>query len=516
MVTGDNHEGRGEETLDQIRHRRAKLDELRARGVEPYPARAHYVHEIAGVLNDFSALEATEAEVNLCGRVRGLRSHGKVTFADLVDGTGKIQLFLKHDILGDNLYGLVKLLDLGDFLQVVGKPMTTRTGQPSLRVLRLKLLSKALRPLPVVKEEVDEEGNVVRHDALADVETRYRQRYLDLLLNPKSRERFAQRSRLLRLMRDFLDERGFLEVETPILQPLYGGAAAAPFTTHHNKLDTTLYLRIADELYLKRLVVGGLHRVYEIGKDFRNEGLDRTHNPEFTQCELYAAYWDYTNMMGLFESLMGHLAFELTGDEVVEYQGRSLDFGKPFKRLPVLEGIRQAAGVDLGLDPAGELDRAAALEICASYGWEFPEHTPTGKIVMTAFEELAEEHGLLEEPVFVVDYPADISPLAKRKPEDPRLVERFEPHAAGLELGNAFTEQNDPDIQRAVLEAQAAQRELGDEEANVVDEDFLRALEYGMPPTAGLGIGVDRLAMLLTDAPSIQDVLLFPQMRPRS
>jgi len=504
-----------EEILDQIRFRREKLAELRNEGVEPFPARVRREDRVSDVLARFAELEESGDEQAVAGRISALRSHGKVTFADLVDDGARIQLFLKRNVLGEAGYARIKRLDLGDFVALRGAAMTTRTGEPSLRVTELELIGKSLRPLPVVKEERDADGGLVRHDALADVEVRYRQRYLDLLLNSDSRERFEKRSRLTRLIRDLLDERRFLEVETPILQPLYGGAAAAPFTTHHNKLDMTLYLRIADELYLKRLIVGGFERVYEIGKDFRNEGMDRTHNPEFTQCELYAAYWDYTDMMRLFEELMKHLAVKLSGEETVTYQGKTLDFGKPFKRLPVLEGIKEASGIDLGIEPGGELDRAGAIEIAARYGWEFPGHTPTGKIIMTAFDELAEEHGLLEEPVFVTDYPADISPLAKRKPEDPRLVERFEPHAAGLELGNAFSEQNDPDVQRAVLEAQAEQRKLGDEEANVVDEDFLRALEYGMPPTAGLGIGVDRLAMIFTDAASIQDVILFPQMKPK-
>lgn len=505
-----------EEILDQIRFRREKLAELRNEGVEPFPARVRREARVREVLARFAELEESGAEQAVAGRISALRSHGKVTFADLVDDGARIQLFLKRNVLGEAGYERVKRLDLGDFVALRGAAMTTRTGEPSLRITELELVGKSLRPLPVVKEERNEDGELVRHDALADVEVRYRQRYLDLLVNPESRARFEKRSRLTRLIRDFLDERRFLEVETPILQPLYGGAAAAPFTTHHNKLDMTLYLRIADELYLKRLIVGGFERVYEIGKDFRNEGMDRTHNPEFTQCELYAAYWDYTDMMRLFEELLRHLALELTADAKVTYQGKELDFGEPFKRLPVLEAIAQVpGGRDLGIEPGGELDRAGALEIAARYGWEFPEHTPTGKIIMTAFDELAEEHGLLDEPVFVTDYPADISPLAKRKPEDPRLVERFEPHAAGLELGNAFSEQNDPDVQRAVLEAQAEQRKLGDEEANVVDEDFLRALEYGMPPTAGLGIGVDRLAMIFTNAASIQDVILFPQMKPK-
>ncbi len=502
-----------DETLDQVRHRREKLAELKSRGVDVYPTSTDRHQTVAQVLTDFADYEARGERLYIVGRLTGLRDHGKSVFADLTDGSGKVQLYFKLEELGQEAYDGLKLLDLGDFLAVAGTAMTTRTGQPSLRVSACTLLAKSLRPTPVVKETQDEAGELVRHDALADVETRYRQRYLDLLLNPESRRRFEVRTRLTALVRRFLDERGFLEVETPVLQPIYGGAAAAPFTTHHRTLDIPLYLRIADELYLKRLIVGGLERVYEIGKDFRNEGMDRTHNPEFTQCELYQAFSDYHGMMALFEGLLKFLAVELTGGTRFEYQGREFDLSRPFRRLPILEAIKERTGVDLGLAPGRELDRAAALSLAKKYSLEYPDHAPTGKIIMGVFDAVAEP--LLVDPVFVIDYPAEVSPLAKTKPDDPRLAERFEPHVAGLELGNAFSEQNDPDVQRAVMEAQAAQRALGDEEAAAVDEDFLRALEYGMPPTGGLGIGLDRLTMLFTDAPSIQDVILFPQMRPK-
>jgi lysyl-tRNA synthetase class 2 len=503
-----------EETLDQIRHRREKRRRFEEAGVPPYPARSARDRSVAEFLGTFPGAEKTEAEVSLAGRLVALRGHGKATFADLADASGRVQLYFKRDTLGEESYGLVGCLDLGDFVGVRGRAMTTRTGQPTVAVGEWTLLAKSLRPTPVVKETEDGEGRAVRHDALADVETRYRQRYLDLLTNPASRGRFEVRTRMTALVRRFLDSRGFIEVETPVLQPIYGGAAAAPFTTHHNSLDVPLYLRVADELYLKRLIVGGFERVYEIGKDFRNEGMDRTHNPEFTQCELYQAFSDYHGMMALFEELVRHLAVELTGGARITYRGKEVDFSKPFRRLPVLEAIKERTGVDLGLAPELNFDRDAALGLAKKHGLGYPDHAPTGKIIMGVFDAVAEP--LLVDPVFVLDYPAEVSPLAKTKPEDPRLAERFEPYACGLELGNAFSEQNDPDVQRRVLEAQAEQRALGDSEAAVVDEDFLRALEYGMPPTGGLGIGLDRLAMLFTDAPSIQDVILFPQMRPKA
>jgi lysyl-tRNA synthetase class 2 len=502
-----------DETLDQIRHRREKRRRFEEAGLSPYPARSIRDRTVAEFLQKFPGAEKSEAEVALAGRLVALRGHGAATFSDLADASGRVQLYFKKDTLGEESYGLVGNLDLGDFVGVRGRAMTTRTGEPTLAVTEWTLLAKSLRPTPVVKETEGEGGGTVRHDALADVETRYRQRYLDLLLNPESRRRFEVRTRLTALVRRFLDDRGFLEVETPVLQPLYGGAAAAPFTTHHNTLDVPLYLRIADELYLKRLIVGGLERVYEIGKDFRNEGMDRTHNPEFTQCELYQAFSDYHGMMDIFEELLKFLAEELTGGTQITYQGKKVDFSKHFRRLPVLEAIRERTGVDLGLAPGLSFDRDAALKLAKKHGLEYPAHAPTGKVVMGLFDAVAGP--LLVDPVFVMDYPAEVSPLAKTKPEDPRLAERFEPHIAGLELGNAFSEQNDPDVQREVLEAQARQRDLGDEEAAQVDEDFLRALEYGMPPTGGLGIGLDRLVMLFTDAPSIQDVILFPQMRPK-
>jgi len=502
-----------DETLDQVRHRREKRRRFEEAGLPPYPARSERDRTVAEFLEKFAEAEKSDTAFALAGRLVALRGHGKAAFADLADASGRVQLYFKRDNLGDESYGLVGELDLGDFVGVRGRAMTTRTGEPTVAVTAWTLLAKALRPTPVVKQTQDEAGGLVRHDALADVETRYRQRYLDLLLNPESRRRFEVRTRLTALVRRFLDERGFLEVETPVLQPIYGGAAAAPFTTHHRTLDVPLYLRIADELYLKRLIVGGLERVYEIGKDFRNEGMDRTHNPEFTQCELYQAFSDCDGMMALFEELLKFLAVELTGGTRFVYQGREFDLSRPFRRLPILEAINERTGVDLGIAPGRDFDRAAALSLAKKYALEYPDHAPTGKIVMGVFDAVAEP--LLVDPVFVVDYPAEVSPLAKTKPDDPRLAERFEPHICGLELGNAFSEQNDPDVQRTVMEAQAAQRALGDEEAASVDEDFLRALEYGMPPTGGLGIGLDRLAMLFTDAPSIQDVILFPQMRPK-
>jgi len=535
------------EELDQLRHRREKLEALTEAGMVAYPARprnyyADYRLKIGELLASLDRLLRLKRHVIITGRVTSIRDHGKSMFVDLRDGSGHIQLYIsskQNESYGeierlapdnkleqlylvqryDDAMGMLRNADLGDIIMVTGVPFLTRKGQPTVGIRYVEMLAKALRPMPVVKETVDEDGKVERHDELADVELRYRQRYLDLFLNPQSRNRFTQRSLMTTAMRSFLEERGFLEVETPILQPIYGGAAAAPFTTHHNTLDIPLYLRIADELYLKRLIVGGFERVYEIGKDFRNEGMDRTHNPEFTQCELYQAYADYHDMAGLFEELCRSLAVKLTGSAVVEYQGQTLDFEQAFKRLEVLPMLEEWTETDLGyndeeLKEKGEFNRTAILKLAKERGIELPDHAPTGKYIMELFETIAEEKGELTQPCFVMDFPADVSPLAKQLPGDPRLAERFEPYAAGMELGNAFSEQNDPRVQRSVLEEQVRQRDLGDEEASVVDEDFLRALEYGMPPTGGLGIGVDRLAMLFTDAASIQDVILFPQMRP--
>jgi lysyl-tRNA synthetase class 2 len=437
------------------------------------------------------------------------RDQVKTLFADLADRYGRVQLYLRKDELGEERFELLSLLDIGDWIGVEGELFRTRMGEVSVWVRSVELLAKSLRPLPLGKEEIDPETGERRvHSGFADVEQRYRQRYADLAVHPEVREVFLARSRIVSSIRRFLDARDFVEVETPILQPLYGGAAARPFTTHHYALDMPLFLRIADELYLKRLIVGGFERVYEIGKDFRNEGISRTHNPEFTMLEFYQAYADYEEMMTLVEDLLLALVQQVTGgsSEIV-YQGVRLDFSGPFRRLGYHDALRQYGNLEIR-----DLDDAALRDALRSLGVEGVDAMNRPKLVDELFGELVEPH--LEQPVFIVDFPREISPLAKPKRGDPELVERFELMVAGREIANAFSELNDPLDQRERFEAQARLKAAGDEEAQSYDEDYLRALEYGMPPTGGVGIGIDRLVMLLTDQASIRDVILFPTMRP--
>ncbi|MEJ2502175.1 MAG: lysine--tRNA ligase, partial [Gemmatimonadota bacterium] len=409
---------------------------------------------------------------------------------------------------GPDGYDLLKLLDVGDWIGAAGPTMRTRMGEPTVLVESFELLSKSVRPLPYGKVEEDgDTGERIVHSGFSDVQQRYRQRYADLAVHPEVRQVFTARAVVVRALREFLDARGYIEVETPVLQPLYGGALARPFVTHHNVLDLPLYLRIADELYLKRLIVGGLERVYEIGKDFRNEGIDRTHNPEFSMLEFYQAFADYTDMMGMVEALLAHAAEEATGSAAVEFAGQSIDFSPPYRRVGFLDALNEVGGLDVASLDDGAL-RASAREI----GVDGTESMGRGKLLDALFGERVEPK--LAQPTFVVDYPKELSPLAKPKRGNPRLTERFELIVAGREIANAFSELNDPFDQRERFEAQARLREAGDEEALQVDEDYLRALEYGMPPTGGVGIGVDRLVMLLTDRPSIRDVILFPTMRP--
>ena len=494
-----------------------KLEALRERGIEPFAYRFDVTRDAATARSEFEAAEQAgtldeeglASTVRLAGRLVSLRSHGKTTFADLADRTGRIQLYVRKDDVGEEAYELVSLLDIGDWVGVEGALFRTRMGEVTVRVRTLELLAKSLRPLPIGKEEIDPEtGERRTYSGFADVEQRYRQRYADLAVHPEVREVFVKRSRIIRSIRRFLDDRGYIEVETPILQPLYGGASARPFVTHHNALDMTLYLRIADELYLKRLIVGGMERVYEIGKDFRNEGIDRTHNPEFTMLEFYQAYADYNDMMALVEELLRTLVREVTGGaEQIEYQGVLLDFGKPFQRIGYLDALRDLGGMD-----TAAMDDAALRDAVQSFGIEGVESMSRPKLLDELFKEQVEPH--LVQPVFIVDYPRELSPLAKPKADDPDLVERFELMIAGREIANAFSELNDPLDQRERFAAQVRLREQGDEEAQTYDEDYIRALEYGMPPTGGVGIGIDRLVMLLTDQPSIRDVILFPTMRP--
>ncbi len=503
--------------LSQVeRDRRETLEELRRRGLEPYAYRYQVTHDAAAAVSLFEAAESTGQvgedgtgpRVSLAGRLTSLRSHGKVTFADLEDRSGRIQLFFRQNVVGPDHYDLLKLLHVGDWVGVAGVVMRTRAGEVSVLVDGLELLAKSIRPLPYGKVEEEEgTGRRIVHSGFADIQQRYRQRYADLAVHPEVREVFVARARAISAMRRFLDGRGYIEVETPILQPIYGGALARPFTTQHNVLDMRLYLRIADELYLKRLIVGGMERVYEIGKDFRNEGIDRTHNPEFTMLEFYEAYADYQDMMDLVEQLVAHVAQEAVGGLVTEFDGMRIDLAPPYRRVSFLGALDEVGGVDV-LSMDDEALRAAARKA----GVEGSAVMSRPKLLDELFGALVEP--TLRDPTFVTDYPRELSPLAKPKRGDGRLTERFELIIAGREIANAFSELNDPFDQRDRFEAQTRLREKGDEETLPMDEDYLRALEYGMPPTGGVGIGVDRLIMLLTGQPSIRDVILFPTMRP--
>ena len=487
-----------------MRARLAKLAALRESGEDPFPYRFPPAPAVRSLVETFAEIAGSAQRAR--GRIVSVRAHGKTQFMHLEDGSGRLQVYFRHDDLGECRFALLQQLDIGDFLGVEGELFRTKTGEITLHARSFSVLAKALRPLPVGKEE-RVGGERVVHGQLADKELRYRRRYVDLAVNPGAREVFRIRSRLVSHLRRFLDERGFLEVETPVLQPLYGGAAARPFTTHHNALDMPLYLRVADELYLKRLIVGGMERVYEIAKDFRNEGVDRTHNPEFTMLELYQAYADYEDMMALAEEMVSGLVREILGGRTLTYQGETVDVSPPWPRLPFLEAIRRHAGEEIG-----SLDRAELVAAAARLRVEVDPRMGPGKVLDQIFKERVEEH--LRGPVFIIDHPKDLSPLAKAHRTDPRLTERFEPVLFGVEFGNAFSELNDPLDQRRRFEAQRELRAIGDAEAHALDEDFLRALEYGMPPTGGMGIGVDRLVMFLTDSPSIRDVILFPHMRP--
>jgi lysyl-tRNA synthetase class 2 len=479
--------------------RREALGALRSRGIDPYAYRFERTHTAAEALAAFAP--GREPAVRVAGRVVAFRGHGKTTFAHLEDASGRIQVYFRQDALGAEGYAIVGLLHLGDVIGVDGTVFRTRTGEVTVRAGAVTLLAKALRPLPIGKS--DAEG--LQHGGLADPETRYRQRYADLAVHPHVREVFRVRARTVSYLRRFLDARGFLEVETPVLQPIYGGAMARPFVTHHAALDRRLYLRIATELYLKRCIVGGLERVYEIGKDFRNEGLDRLHNPEFTMLELYQAYADYEDMMALTEEMVEGVVTELCGSRRIERFGVTLDFARPWTRATYRELVRTHGGLDL----VSADDRALRAAVHAR-GTD-PDGMSRPKLMDEVFKAYVEP--ALRQPTFVVDFPIELSPLAKPKRGDPTLAERFEFFVFGRELANAFSELNDPDDQRRRLEAQTAARAAGDQEAQVMDEDYILALEYGMPPTGGVGLGIDRLVMLLAEQASIRDVILFPQLR---
>jgi lysyl-tRNA synthetase class 2 len=485
--------------------RREKLAALEQRGVDPYPA-SWRVDDTAAALQESFRDDGPTVSARVAGRVVSMRSHGKTCFLHLADGSGRIQVYLRQDEVGEEVFGLLDHLDLGDFVGVAGELFRTRTGEVTVRARELAVLAKALRTLPLGKV-VEGDGEERAYHQVTDLEFRYRQRYADLAVHPQAREVFAQRARIIRYLRNFLDARGFLEVETPALQPVYGGATARPFTTYHNALESTLYLRIADELYLKRCIVGGMDRVYEIAKDFRNEGMDRFHNPEFTMLEFYQAYADYRDFMALAEEMLVGLVAEVLGDTRLTFQGRTVDVAPPWPRIPFLDAL-----TDRGVD-VSELSREALAREAGRLGLETVPEEGAGRILDGLFGRLVEPE--LDGPAFVVDHPAVLSPLAKAHREDPRLVQRFEAYLFGSEWANAFSELNDPRDQRERLEAQVRQAAAGDVEApNVVDEDFLRALEYGMPPTAGMGVGIDRLTMFLADQPSIRDVILFPTLRP--
>ncbi len=495
-------------TNQLIAVRKDKLKKILEKNINPYPLRVKRTHKIIELLENKERFVAENKTVTIVGRLRALRRQGKVGFGNMEDDSAKIQIFVKRDLVGEENYDLFKLLDLGDFIELTGECFITQRGEYSVKAHKIKLLAKNLRPIPTVKEkQID--GKTVRYDEFADIELRYRKRYLDLLLNPNVKETFVKRAKIIKNIRDFLNENGFLEVETPILQPIYGGANARPFITHHNTLDIDLYLRIATELYLKRLIVGGYEKVYEIGKNFRNEGMDKTHNPEFTAIELYQAYADYTDIMNLTEKIFINIAKNVFDTTIFEFDGHKVDLSSPWKRASMIELIKEYSGFD-----ASDTNKEKILAFFKENELEIPQNAGIGKLIAELFEHFVEPN--LIQPTFVTDFPKEISPLAKSKPENPDFVERFELFIAGYEFANAFTELNDPVEQRKRLEAQAKMRELGDLEANVVDEDFLEALEYGMPPMGGLGIGIDRMIMLFTGNSTIKDVILFPQMKPEN
>ena len=487
-----------------IKRRHEELEELKSKGFEPFA----YSFEVDSNAKEIKATykEDEEKNVKVAGRLMALRRMGKASFAHIQDHTGRIQIYLKKDEIGE-AYSAFKLMDIGDIIGVEGFVFKTRTGETSVHVKQLTILSKSLRPLPIAKEITDEQGNKTVFDQFADKELRYRQRYLDLVVNPDIKDTFIKRSKVISSMRRFLDENGYLEVETPILQPLYGGAAARPFVTHHNTLDTELFLRIADELYLKRLIVGGFNGVYEISKDFRNEGMDRTHNPEFTMMELYVPYKDYDWMMNFVEKMVQNICTEVFNKTEFTFEGKNIDFKSPWKRVSMVDAIEEKTGVNVITAPIGDIKNA-----CKKHGVDLKTVESKAKMIDELFSATVEPE--LIQPTFIMDYPLELSPLAKKHRSKEGVVERFEAYVAGRELCNAFSELNDPIDQKERFEGQGKMREEGDEEAHQIDEDFIRALEYGMPPTAGLGIGIDRLVMILTDQSSIRDVIFFPQMKP--
>jgi len=485
-----------ERTIDQIiAGRIQKLEQFREKGINPYPYRFEVTHSTTLVVDQFDQFIKDETTVKMAGRIMALRKMGKALFFHFQDELGRLQGYIKKDVVGEEKWALFGLFDIGDIVGLTGTLFTTKTGEKTLAVKDFEMLSKSLHPLPE------------KYHGLTDKEARYRRRYVDLFANPEVRKTFRLRSQIIAAIRQFLTQRGFMEVETPILQPLYGGGMAEPFVTHHNKLDMDLYLRIADELYLKRLIVGGFDKVWEFCKDFRNEGMDRLHNPEFSMIELYQAFADYNDIMEMFEDLLRFTVKTVFNSTVIEYEGNQIDFGPPFRRVTMLDAIREQGGPDLS-----DFDYDRAKKLAAEAGIPPTGLINHGKVVEAFFEKLVEPH--LISPTFITDFPRDVSPLAKVHRDNDKLVERFEVFIAGMECGNAFSELNDPIDQKQRFLDQRKSAEAGDAEAHQIDQDFLTSLMYGMPPTGGLGFGIDRLVMLLTDSHSIRDVILFPQMKP--
>lgn len=490
-----------------------KVRRIRARGEQPYPHKAERTHTVSEALDAFEAAlvqgsnpDASGVVAILCGRLRSIRTMGKLAFAHIEDASGRMQLMLRANEMGRERLQIFETdFDLGDFVQAEGEVVRTRTGEITLNTTRICILAKSISPLPAAKD-VEQDGQRVVHSAFANPEARYRERHVDLAMNPEARDVFRTRTKIMRALRDFLDNRGFLEVETPILQPTYGGAAARPFSTHHNQLYQDLYLRISFELYLKRLLVGGFDAVYEIGRDFRNEGVSTTHNPEFTQLEFYLAYANYQDVMRLTEEMIAHTVHQVSGGTTIRYQGQNLDFSTPWERVDLRTVIAKQSGIDYGEHQTAE-ELGTAMR---SKGHDPAPKSTRGKMIESLLRYYVEPD--LQQPTFVYDYPRDVSPLAKSKPDDPNTVERFEAYAGGMELCNAFTEQNDPLAQeQSFLDTL---RDYGDDEnAHPVDENYLQAMRYGMPPNGGFGMGVDRLTMLLADQASIREVILFPHLR---
>ena len=481
---------------EQMQVRLDKMHKIEEKGLKPFGYRYEFTHRSGDVKENFDALAEAETEVKLAGRVMAIRGHGKTCFMDMQDKDGRIQVYVRKDVLGEENYALIKMMDIGDTVGVTGTVFRTHMGEVSIKAAALEMLSKSLRPLPE------------KWHGLKDVETRYRQRYVDLIVNPDVRDTFVKRSQIIRSVRDVLDSHGFLEVETPILNTIAGGAAARPFISYHNALDMQVYMRIAPELYLKRLIVGGMDRVYELGRVFRNEGIDNRHNPEFTSVEIYQAFADYRDMMDLTEEVVVKTAEKVLGTTKINYEGTEIELASPWKRISMIEAVKEYAGKDFtnvtDLEEARAMAKELNVEVEATWG--------IGKIINACFEEYVEDK--LIQPTFITGHPKEISPLAKSNPENPEITDRFEAFIYGREICNGFTELNDPIDQRERFLKQVEERANGDEEANMMDEDFVTALEYGLPPTGGLGIGIDRLVMFLTDSSTIRDVLFFPTMKP--